>query len=544
MNNLRFLFWFFISIWLVHPSFAKKSNDFIIKVNNQAEFDNLPLLIEHALNQDSKRIRVQFCEGVFYFNEEHVSLKNLTFPDKTLVLEGNLTTFIGAGQEKESNTVKPDFHYGYFDKENRKIDFWEGIFQANDTVEIVDKANKICRLKAADPYVGNKKGGKSHILLTRWFVSSIYPIVKVEDGYYYFMASDLKKTTFHKMYNVNGDYGFAKKYPRYKIFHCKDTSSLFECRSSNFLTIDNCQFKTLKLKGFSFCGNSSMSSSLLKFNDVHGGELLLSDCTFEAIKNRVLLATLTDNLYVCDCVVSECDVDGFVSENGCKNTVIENCFFQRNGQRLNNTACVICRGGNFIVRNNTFVDFSYSAISVGMNYQWDKKYICSGIVERNNISYSDEYLSHPEKYTLMDGGAIYVMTQQENIEIRYNCIHGYTGVWSNRGIFCDDGTKNVKISGNVVTGVPNSFSIDLRLVSNVSTRVPDHNTGNVMEFNIMDSKFRFQGRKDLPESISEHDNLITRVSYDGEKYRISSETQALCKKWSCWKEIKTFFRIQ
>ena len=91
----------------------------------------------------------------------------------------------------------------------------------------------------------------------------------------------------------------------------------------------------------------------------------------------------------------------------------------------------------------------------------------------------------------MDSGAIYLWTQSDGIIIRNNYIHDIAGAKDNRGIFCDDGTKNVTIEGNVIQRIQNCYCIDLREVKSVAEKVQDHNTGNICRNNLVDGDIRF-----------------------------------------------------
>ena len=95
----------------------------------------------------------------------------------------------------------------------------------------------------------------------------------------------------------------------------------------------------------------------------------------------------------------------------------------------------------------------------------------------------------------MDAGAIYTYTKMDDVTIRGNYIHDYTGTNDYRGIFCDDGAQNIKIYGNIIHNVKGSYDIDLRYTSgaDVAKNVPDFNTNNLVYDNIMDGYYRYEG---------------------------------------------------
>jgi len=94
--------------------------------------------------------------------------------------------------------------------------------------------------------------------------------------------------------------------------------------------------------------------------------------------------------------------------------------------------------------------------------------------------------------TLADGGGIYTGPQCTWGVIRNNLIENIKGVHSNRGIFLDDGAKNLSIYGNHVRGTANCYDIDLRYSTNYAEGIPDHNTNNIMFGNVLTGGYRFE----------------------------------------------------
>ena len=182
---------------------------------------------------------------------------------------------------------------------------------------------------------------------------------------------------------------------------------------------------------------------------------------------------------------------GINADNMSSGVRIYDNIFEEGGLNRGNKHCVLVRGSNFDISRNTFHNFSYSAISVGVHYSQDVKDPCTGVISQNEIYYSGDYLSSPQEYTAMDSGSIYCYTQTEGVLIENNFIHDITGRRHNRGIFCDDGAKNITIKKNIITRIHNSYCIDSRNVTSVAKRVPDHNTGNICEDNLVDGEVRF-----------------------------------------------------
>ena len=168
-----------------------------------------------------------------------------------------------------------------------------------------------------------------------------------------------------------------------------------------------------------------------------------------------------------------------------------NNLFENNGKEWNNTHVVLAKGANFLISDNVFRNFCYGAIGAGIWYKHNKTTYVSGVISGNEIYYTEDYYKDYPKYTLMDSGAIYLWTQMDDVTIQGNYIHDIYGMEDNRGIFCDDGAKNVKIVNNLILRINNSYCIDLRDVPNVVEFVPDCNTGNHCFNNLLDGTMRF-----------------------------------------------------
>ena len=171
---------------------------------------------------------------------------------------------------------------------------------------------------------------------------------------------------------------------------------------------------------------------------------------------------------------------------------VTNNEFKDCGIGLGNTMCVRCNEAEYYIANNTFCNFGYSAIGVGLWYGHEKKHDIRGIIEHNEIYFAGDYFAHREKYTLMDAGAIYVWTQNDDAIIRYNYIHEYGGMRLNSGIYCDDGASNCMIYGNVVLNTPDGCSITSRKVKDQKA-THQNNSNNFMAENVVDGAVVFAG---------------------------------------------------
>ena len=118
---------------------------------------------------------------------------------------------------------------------------------------------------------------------------------------------------------------------------------------------------------------------------------------------------------------------------------------------------------------------------------------------------------------LIDGGAIYVWTQNQKVSIRNNFIHDLDGPHGNKGIFADDGAVGVEIAGNLLLAVHGGRCIDLRKALRVERKRTSHirrvNVRNRMDGNTLDGRCRFYFRKGDPGSFVGK-NLELEPGYD------------------------------
>ena len=211
--------------------------------------------------------------------------------------------------------------------------------------------------------------------------------------------------------------------------------------------------------------------------------------------------------------------------NHCQTVKITNNTFKNCGQSLDNYFCIRCYDADYYIADNKFCDFGYGAIGVGVWHGFEKRNYSGGIIDHNEIYFSPDYFANAWKYMLMDSGAIYTWTQNDNAIIRYNYIHDYTGPGDNRGIFRDDGANNLKIYGNVVLNTPNSYSIDSRMSKDQKNGLAN-NANNFMANNVVGNGVRFQRRSDIQRHVVKGSNIVVK-SNEEKTIRIEDEFDGL-----------------
>lgn len=443
-----------------HHSLTNRS--FVINVSSQPELKNLNSNIRKAIKSGEKEIEIRLAPKVFFYDKLPVYLYNMDAGDVSIRIIGDNTVMVAGGTDYLcGNKIKdPDRSKIYLNQDLTLRDIFGDMMQAGSPVEIVNLETKECRIlcNTSLRYVSGLK-----IQLSEWYFSPIYEVSDIRDRYIYFIADDLKYDVVKHCYNVNYDYGMGKNYPRYRLVDNRlilnNPTPLHECEVSQFLILYNLKLKYFSISGIEFKGCAQGKDAMLYFRDVDAEGLRINDCKFESINYKIVKLKNAANFVFCNNYISNCYEGAVYSYVDCPGTIVRNNYFYRAEKAWTNSSCVACYGEDFLVADNTFEDIGYSSIVSGFNYAWGEKMVGCGIIERNNIFFGEEYYNNPWKYTLYDSGAIYIGTQNKKVIVRYNNIHNYRAIRSNRAIYCDAGAMNVKIYGNVISGVTNAHSI-------------------------------------------------------------------------------------
>ncbi len=465
---------------------------YVIKVRNQQDFDGVNSAISKAIGEGKKNILVKIGRGIYHFRQEHIRRKNEQ-ADISI-------SFIG-----KNAVITSDVNYNIT---NGRGSGWQEMQYADSIIQVVDEKKKLCMIPYANAMSANERKNVAKVQITQWFRAKTYNVESIDQEGIYFIAPELAwdNNYGHKGYNVNYDYLYLGKTPRFRLY---DTSQEPYCTAARFLTLENCSYRSLSIKGIVFRGNNS-NNNLLYFKDVNARQIIISDCKFDYIRgNGVAYFNGTSNVTFSGNVVSNTGGDDLFFSNHCSKVRVTNNIFENCGQSISNSFCVTCWECCYYIANNTFRDFGYGAIGVGVWHGFGKKNYSGGIIEHNEIYFTPTYFAEAWKHMLMDSGTIYTWTQNDNVIIRYNYIHDYTGAGDNRGIFCDDGANNLKIYGNVVLNTPNCYSIDSRMAKDKGDGFMN-NANNFMANNVVDNRVRFQGHSDVQRHVMKGANMIVR----------------------------------
>lgn len=508
---LRFVILFLFGLVTTAASACRTT----IVVKNQAEFDGLQAKLTSAFKAGDKNIYVKLRPGTYIAKEKHLLLKGITAAGTKIHIIGDNAILVPSGRVYHEG----DVYQGSFSVDNswmngaEDVEFWSYIQYADGLVEILDADKKRCRLKTKTNN-NNIISSNSYILIPHWFKSSVYKIDKIEGQYIYFIADDLN-TSKYGGYNINDDYNYGKKQIRYKLCHVNPggsclritkgkvylpggVSSAREGITHNYITIKDCKFSSVEIKGIQFRGNAyAVSTPAINIKNSECKKLQIHKCSFLGMRGDVIYITASPNARIDNNRFKYCYRYGILSDNESANTVVEKNHFESMGKAMTDAKCARCQGTNYRISDNSFLNFGYGGISTGVWYKSKKAQPCSGVIENNDLSFSQDYLNHIDNYGIMDGGAIYIATRNTRTIVRNNHIHGFSGMHSNRGIFCDDGAFNVEIYGNVITGIANSYCIDSRRVRKVErsndpeSPIERANINIIIRDNTIDGGIRF-----------------------------------------------------
>lgn len=493
-------------IQLPRPSFGE--TDYIIRITDQQSFDHILDSLKSAVDKGADNIVVTLPERQLFYKNGLMDLSGLDRPELSVRIEGHNTILTGAGRDyavKERSFDYP-FHpttkSSFLDDTLEEISLYDGIRQADGKVEVLDAGKKTCRIKSDIP---DQDASDVYIQVTSWFRSYVCPVSRISDGYIYF--TDWNLVMQNGEFSINQDYRFAGLFPRYRVFNLRDPSkpyvaggkfrnvdsrSVHECSAGQFLVMKDSKLNYLGISGISFIGTNA-SGSLITLTESSFGLFELVDCSFRHFHNLALSAAGSRNISIFGNSFSGFQSGCLTVSNTCENVLIDNNVFENVGLGLDQVNGVYCYCNNYCISNNTFRDFGYAAIRIGA---WLRKpqTRCFGIVENNEIYYTDSFYQEYWKHTLMDGGAIYLATYNDGSIVRYNYIHDYVGMKLNRGIFGDGGVCGVYIYGNVVRNVPNSYSIDCYRTAIADEYGSYPNDHNYIFNNVIYGPYKFQGR--------------------------------------------------
>ena len=477
----------------------------VLSVTAQQDFDRLNERIDSALVAGEKEVDVRIAPGTYYFRDGHLSLSGILAPDAVLRLSGDGAVLVGADDD---GTYR--FEKGYVDlSAKRSVDVRQPVRRAKGWPVKCLFRRGVYKIRCDEPDLTRQQAENVKVILSQWYVGAVYPVVEIRRGFLYFRRDP------SYLSGMWSELRFGRCLPRYILCTPPKRQDLHACTVSGFLSMDSCRFSSVLVQGLSFLGNGE-GRSLLSIRDVQADSIVIRSCRFEGIRSQVASVEKTRHFYLKDNGFYHCYLGAVSSAPDTDDVVISGNQFVDNGLRMTNIPIVDCKGRSFRVSGNYFEDYAHSAIGIGVHFMDPVGLVTSGVVEENEICMSDRFRNQVPR-ELIDGGAVYIWTQNQEVSIRNNFIHDLDGPHGNKGIFADDGTVGVEIAGNLLLSVHGGRCIDLRKAHRVERKrnscIRRVNVRNRMEGNILDGRCRIYIRKGDPDSFVGR-NQELRPGYD------------------------------
>ncbi len=517
------------AITLPVPQYRQYAAETIIRVKNQAQWNDLEKALRKLLKQGRKNIAVEVEAKSLTLGITKDSLYNLQYPNANIRIKGNGVKLLPEGvtfSKNDKRRLKGKAHYSFpvesfsLDdviqaKNKAPLSLYDDYFYIESVIEPVKEEGtedilntdkslyktiyKTWRFKTDLPDLSKEECSDFYILLTRDWTSYRHKVNKVENGYLYFQLKSDDATTLVKMcLDPNSDKIDYKTSPRCRlvnyplrkglhiekgmIYIPNNIKQLTIGKGARLLKMEKCNFNSFEVSGFKVIGAGD-ETCIEIHNCIFGDQLWVRDNSFQNISGRAIQVSMCRNASVYNNKVDGTRMNALFC-TGWNVSVWKNEL--RNIGYMSQTMALTISGNDIHVFENIIEDFNYSGISTGSDP--------SCIIERNIIRFTPGFLKNHQNITLADGGGIYVSPWVKNCIIRYNVIDNLSGTGANRGIFLDDGGKNLVIYGNLVMNTHNCYDIDLRLCRTYAKQLPDHNTNNIVFGNIMTGGYRFEDK--------------------------------------------------
>lgn len=472
----------------------------LLSVGNQSEFDRLPERLDSVLDAGAASVEVHFASGTFFYGENCLTLHSRRNPNSSISISGSGTCLVARDTEGGYSIDK-----GYVDLEAAMpVDIRETVRKAGSWPLRVPFRRNVYKIRCREADRTPDEVKDWSIILSQWFKGALYPVLKIRNGWLYFRKDRDYGT------GMWSELRYGRCLPRYILCHPPVEDGLHTCGTTCFLSVKDSEFSRLSVEGLTFLGNRA-GGSLIDLASVRAEEVTVSDCSFLGLKSDGISASEVDNLVVRGCSFQQNYLSSIVVEEGCVNARIEDNHFIDNGLMMTNSPVILCRGVDYRIAGNYFEDFSFSAIWLGIHYTRKDRFGTRGVAEKNEICMSESFRAGVIR-ELIDGGAIYISTNNTRTVVRDNYIHDLDGPHGNRGIFADDGAINVEISSNRVFRIKNGRCIDLRRCNWVArspkSKVRKTNVGNRILDNIYDGRVDIYVRRRDSASLARNNRCI------------------------------------
>lgn len=492
----------------------------VLKIRGYEQWKALDAMLQEGLKAGYRNITVKvMCE--VKPGDGYQLIQNLDYPDANIRIVGNkaIQGLHGSVFTKDNPKVRDegafyslpysDFNLDDYitDADGNEIPLREEVkLVQGDIVKVQEfkgaKVQDVWRFQVDLPNLTEAQCKDFYVLMTRDWTSARHKVVKVQDGWlYYHLDSD----DVHSSINPNVDWTQYKVRPRYRLINSpvskgvhvmngriyvpKKHKMITIQKGARILTVKSCHLNSLVFSGFTISGCGK--DCLVGVNDSKFETgMFITNNHFSHLNYLAIIAYRNENLVISNNTFSDTRGGVFFMEGGIGTTICGNKM--KNIGWMQNSNAIQVGGERLHIFDNVIEDFIYGAIACGSSKSNAEAPKLTYIIERNTIRQTESFTDNYIQNTLADGGGIYIGPQCTQGIIRNNVVENIKGIHSNRGIFLDDGAKNLAIYGNLIMNTANSYDIDLRYSAGYAKGIPDHNTNNSVFQNIMTGGYRFE----------------------------------------------------
>ena len=489
----------------------------VITIRTQEQWDNLWTTIEAELKRGAQNVEIRVKGKGLVMPTNPKTVSNLNYPKANIRIVGN-DDMVAQGQCFEKSKARQegafwslpytdyDVNDMVTDGEGNEIPLREEVSLVNgDIVKVQEfrgsKVQDVWRFQVDLPDLTEVQCKDFYVLMTRDWTSARHKVVIVQDGWLYY---HLDSEDLHSDRNPNVDWIQYRVRPRYRLINSPVSKGVHiaggriyvpnkykEARVNKggvLLLMGYCIFNSIEITGFAFkgCGNKTPIGI---YHSTFNTGAFIHDNTFTDMVSTCIGTAWSENVMIANNTITNTWQQAIAG--GGNNCTVSGNRLKKIGWLLN-TRAITGGGERMHICNNIIEDFNYDAIAVGSTTANEKAQRLTYVIERNTIRLTKDFTDNFIQNTLADGGGIYIGPQCTQGIIRNNVVENIKGIHSNRGIFLDDGAKNLAIYGNLIVNTANSYDIDFRFDRGYESSIPDHNTNNCVFQNIMTGGYRFQ----------------------------------------------------
>lgn len=489
----------------------------VINVRTQSDWDKIKETLKASLVAGNENILVKITGKNIEFRREKNEIVNWKFPKANIRIEGCCGKMVPYGhtfKRCDKQALKEGGFYSFpfsefglddvaVDSKGDEVPFREEVCLVQGDVLKVNGSSDIWKFQIDLPDLSEEQCKDFYVLMTRDWTSARHKVVMVKDGWLYY---HLDSEDLHSDRDPNVDWKQYKVRPRYRLINNPVSKGLHTAngriyipknykrvrvnRGGQLITFAYCHFNSLEITGFELngCGGGT---PIGVYSSTFENGAFIHDNSFSNMSSTAISTAYSKNVTISNNTITKTRVQALAG--GGTNCTINGNHLKNIGWMLN-TRAITGGGERMLICDNVIEDFNYGAIAVGSATPNDKAKSLTYIIERNLIRLTKDFTDNYIQNTLADGGGIYIGPQCTQGIIRNNVVENIKGIHSNRGIFLDDGAKNLAIYGNLIINTANSYDIDLRLTNSKAQGIPDHNTNNSIFQNIMTGGYRFQDK--------------------------------------------------